>query len=169
MTQYRRMRERAMEQGADGMLPLFLLRDRFSARSYEVSVSRTLAIPQMIRSGVKFSNMVLKRDLREIESSLLQGREDLRMLWDDVEIHSHPKAELIKGIERFDHDPILIDDYPLDEPLPSKPKRFKGERVKGKVAGYKGNYMFFRQGGIMAFRLSEAVGKVLHADEKLER
>lgn len=169
MTQFRRMRERAMEQGADAMLPLFLLKDRFSARSYEVAVSRTLAIPQMVRGNVKLRNTASGKDLAEIGKNLLQAKEDLMMMWEEVEASSHPKAFILEDPGQFKMEPILIDDYPLEEPLPSKPKRYKGDRIKGTVLGFKGNYMFFRQGGILAFRLSEVVGKVLHTDEKLER
>jgi hypothetical protein len=169
MTQFRRMKERAMEQGADAMLPLFLLKDRFSARSYEVAVSRTLAIPQVVRGNVKLRNTTKAKDLSKIGRDLLQVKEDLKMMWEDVEALSHPKAFTLEDPGQFRIDPILIDDYPLSEPLPSKPKRYKGDRIKGTVLGFKGNYMFFRQGGILAFRLSEVVGKVLHTDEKLER
>lgn len=167
MTQYRRMKERAMEQGADGMLPLLLLKDRFSARSYEGAISRMLGLPQMVRSGEKLTNVTKKRDLQVVEGTLLDAREDLKMFWEELVASSHPSAKVIEGPLEFDPGPILIDDYPLEEPLPSKPKRFKGERVKGKVLGFKGTYMFFRQGGIWAYRLSEAPGKVLHTDVEL--
>ncbi len=167
MTQQRRMKERAMEQGADGMLPVLLLKDRFSARSYEGAISRMLAIPQMVRSGVKLTNVSKKRDLNIVGESLMNAREDLKLFWEELFASSHPSTKVIEGPFEFDPGPILIDDYPLEEPLPSKPKRFKGERVKGKVLGFKGNYMFFRQGGIWAYRLSEAPGKVLHTDVEL--
>ena len=85
MTQHRRMRTRAMEQGADGMLPLIILKDRFSARSYEGAISRTLGLPQMVSSYEKVQSTTMKRDLNEISEDLLQIKEELKMFWDDIE------------------------------------------------------------------------------------
>jgi hypothetical protein len=167
MTQFRRMRERAMEQGADAMLPLFLLKDRFSARSYEAAVSKTLAIPQMVRGNVKLRNTASARDLDGIGEGLMQVKEDLKMMWEDVEAISHPKAIVLEDPGQFGMEPIKLNDYPLLEPLPSIPKRFKGERVKGSVLGFKGSYMFFRQGGIWAYRLAEVPGRILHTSDDI--
>ena len=164
MTQHRRMRTRAMEQGADGMLPLIILKDRFSARSYEGAISRTLGLPQMVSSYEKVQSTTMKRDLNEISEDLLQIKEELKMFWDDIEKRSHPKAYLVKGPDELELEPIMIDDYPLEEPLPSKPKRFKGERIRGNIIGVKGNHLFFRQGGLFAYRIGATPGMVLHSD-----
>jgi len=167
MTQFRRMKKRAMEQGADGMLPLLTLKDRFSARAFEGVISKSLGLPQMVRSHTKISNMVKRRDLEETGEDLLQLKSDVMILWDDIVKKVHPEAVAIKEPAEFDHSPILIDDYPLEEPLPSKPKMFKGERITGKVLGFKGSYMLFRQGNIWAYRLAEVPGRVLHSEKDL--
>jgi hypothetical protein len=161
------MKNRAMEQGADGMLPLVVLKDRFSARVYEGAISRALGLPQVVRSHVKLGNMSMRKDLEEVGEDLFQLKEDLIMLWDDAEKKVHSQARLKTGPSDMKEKPILVDDYPLNEPLDSKPKRFKGERVIGKVLGFKGNYMIFREGGIHSFRFIEAVGRVLHTNEDL--
>lgn len=167
MTQHRRMRTRAMEQGADGMLPLLTLKDRYSARAFEGVISKTMGLPQVVRSHVKLANMVKRRDLGEISRDLMQLKEDLLMLMDDIERRADPAAKISKGPAEFKEGPILIDDYPLEEPLPSRPKMFKKERVIGKVLGYKGNYLLFWQGGTFAFRIVETIGRTLHTSEDL--
>lgn len=123
----------------------------------------------MVRSHTKISNMVKKRDLRDVAEDLVQMKNDVIMLWEDILKKAHPDAGVVKGPAEIDHEPILIDDYPLEEPLPSKPKMFKGERTTGKVLGYKGNFLIFRQGNIWAYRLAEVPGRVLHCEEDLSQ
>ena len=111
--------------------------------------------------------MMKKRDLQDVSEDLFQIKNDVIMLWEDIVMKAHPEAGVIKGPGDFDHSPILIDDYPLEEPLPSKPKIFKGERITGKVLGFKGNYLIFRQGNLWAYRLAEVPGRVLSSEKDL--
>lgn len=167
MTQWRRMRTRAMEQGADGMIPILELADRFSARSMEGSISRYLGLPQMVRSETKLKNLITKRDTNRISDDLLSLRDELKRNWDVVMRSAHHDVHISKPPDDLNESPLMIDDYPLQEPLASRPRTFKGERLFGKVLGYKGSYMVFWSGGIWAFRLADAPGTILHSEADL--
>jgi hypothetical protein len=167
MTQLRRMRTRSLEQGADAMLPLILLKDRFSARSFEAIIAQILGLPQMIPSNTKIPGFSRPLDHDEISTSLKKKKQELITLWDRVRDLSDPRAVLLEGPSEYDGDVLINDEIPLVEPLPSTPRRYKGERIRGDLVGFKGNYMIFRQGGLFAYRIGETPGKVVHSDSDI--
>jgi hypothetical protein len=164
MTQLRRVEKRGMEQGADSITPIIVLGDRYSARKVEGRFSRLLGLPQAVSSNAKIGGWArpLRRDemrkaLERFHSVLLEG-------WGEISNRLGSDVKVVRGPDEIEVEPRWLS-YPLKEPLSSAPRRYKGEIVRGKMVGYKGNYMIFRSGGLRAFRIGVTPGSVVYFRE----
>ncbi|MBN1539212.1 MAG: DUF2797 domain-containing protein [Candidatus Thermoplasmatota archaeon] len=166
MTQLRRYRERGLEQGADMILPLLVLGDRYSARKIEERISRFLGLPQAVISGIKLKGWALPPREEEVRKGMLSLKERLMKGWGAMEGNS-PDIHVVRAPDEFEEEAVRLD-YPLKEPLKGVPRIYKGPIVKGKLVGFKGNYMIFDSGGLRAFRIGETPGKVVYFSVGLE-
>ncbi len=128
MTSTIRLRERAIEQGADAVRPLFECRDRREARNLEKETSRRFKIPQEIR---------IKRIARTWTSR--PSQESIG------NVHDHYVGRIAKWKAPFDADLIFLDAYPIGEFPRTAPEVIRtGGLHRGDVIGIKGSYMMFR-------------------------
>jgi hypothetical protein len=128
MTSIGRLRERAIEQGADAVRPLFECLDRREARDLEKETSRRFKIPQEIR---------IKRIASQWTSS--PSRESM------INIHDHYLGRIAKWREPFDADLTFLDAYPIDELPRTAPEVTRTSGLhRGEVVGVKGRYLMFR-------------------------
>jgi hypothetical protein len=167
MTQLRRFEKRGREQGADVILPLLVLGDRFSARVMEWRISQVLGLPQSVPSNVKISGWARARDDRKVSQRLLDLKGFLSQRWDEILDRIGPEIKIEKTPMDFDQGPVALE-YPLEEPIAHPPRRYKRDIVRGEVVGYKGNYLVFREGGIWAWRIGESPGKVVYFSQKVD-
>ncbi|MGA1866551.1 MAG: DUF2797 domain-containing protein [Thermoplasmatota archaeon] len=166
MTQLRRYRERGMEQGADMILPLLVLGDRYSARKMEERISRSLGLPQAVSSREKMKGWSLSLKEDEVRKELLSLKERLVKGWEKVEGRSSD-IKLVMAPDEFEEEAVRLD-YPLKEPLKGVPRAYKGPIVRGDLVGFKGNYMIFDSGGLRAFRMGETPGRVVYFSKELK-
>lgn len=128
MTSAGRLRERAIEQGADAVRPLFECRDRREARTLEKETSMRFKIPQEIRAA-----RVARTWTRRPSEEAMRN------------VHEHYLERIARWREPLGSDIILLDRYPMRE-LPRTPPEAVGtEGVhRGEVLGIKGRFMLFR-------------------------
>jgi hypothetical protein len=128
MTSAGRLRERAIEQGADAVRPLFECRDRREARALEKETSRRFKIPQEIR---------IARVARTW--TVPPSREAMR------HVHEHYLERIARWREPAGADMMFLDQYPMRERPRSPPQADAVEGVhRGEVLGIKGRYVLFR-------------------------
>ena len=167
MTQNRRIEMRAIEQGADGILPLMLLGDRYSARTVERSVSSILGIPQSIHTSVQIESMMRAPSGEELESDLLSTREKVLDHWGDIVsmTSTYPgEVQVLKDPNDLDIS-IYYPEYPLPTPLPHIPKRNKGNIIRGEVVGAKGRFLILISNSLIAHKMNEMIGKIALVNE----
>lgn len=167
MTQLDRYLTRGREQGADMILPLFILNDRYSARFMEKEVSKTLKLPQSVRSGVKLRSWSGPLRMTEQRNALERLKERVVSRWEDINSGLPPSVNVGQGPEGTDIPPAELE-YPLEEPLSAPPMRYRKTVLRGEVLGFKGSYMIFRSGGLRAFRIGELPGSVLYFRDRLK-
>jgi hypothetical protein len=167
LTQLRRFEKRGREQGADVILPLMVLGDRYSCRIMEWRISKLLGLPQSVMSNVKIAGWARARDNRKISQRLLDLKGFVSQRWDDLMETIGPDIKILKPPMDLGQGPVPLD-YPLEEPLPSSPRRYKKDIVRGEVVGYKGNYLVFKAGGLWAWRIGESPGRVVYFSERME-
>jgi hypothetical protein len=166
MTQLRRVATRGREQGADVILPLLVLGDRYSARVMEWRISKLLGLPQSVPSNTKISGWARARDDRKISQRLLDLKGYLSRSWDRILGEIGPEVKVMKTPMEFDQGPIPLE-YPLEEPLSTPPRRYRQDIVRGEVVGYKGNYLVFNANGTWVWRIGESPGRIVYFLEKL--
>ncbi len=164
MTQLRRVEKRGMEQGADSITPMIVVGDRYSARIVEGRFSRLLGLPQAVSSNAKIGSWAKPLRKDEMRNSLERLHNVLAEGWDGISSRLGGEVKVVKGPKAMKVEPVWLS-YPLKEPLSSPPRRYKGEIVRGKVVGYKGNYMIFRSGGLRAFRIGATPGSIVYFRE----
>ncbi|MBN1391013.1 MAG: DUF2797 domain-containing protein [Candidatus Thermoplasmatota archaeon] len=167
MTQLRRFETRGMEQGADVILPLLVLGDRYSARVMEWRISKLLGLPQSVPSSSKISGWGRPRDDAKILKRLSDLKIYLSSRWDEIVSGVGGEVKIEKAPIEFEQGPVILK-FPLEEPLPSPPRRYHNEIVRGDVIGYKGNYLVFRSGGLWAWRIGETPGRIVYFSERLD-
>ena len=164
MTQLRRVVERGTEQGADAILPLLVTKDRHGSRALERIISKRYGIPQAYNPSVILGDMVKPLDVGQMTSTAREMLERIRRDWGSL----RPRDILIEREPlEMDDAPVMLDRYPLEEPLSAKPRRYNGEYIRGKVVGFKGKYMYLRSSGLIAVKMPSLVGKVIHTGERL--
>jgi len=166
MTQLRRVERRGMEQGADSITPIVHLGDRYSARMVEGLFSRLSGLPQAVSSGVKIGGWARPLRKDDMKTAIERLHSELVGNWGGMRHRLSSDVKVVTGPNEIDPEPRWLS-YPLEEPLPSVPRRYKGEIVRGKVLGYKGNYMIFRSGGLRAFRIGVTPGSVVYLQENI--
>lgn len=131
MTSYGRLMERAIEQGADAVRPLFRCRDRREAREWEKETSRRFKLPQEIRTA---------RVARTWTSA--PSREAMR------HVQEHYLERIARWRPPMEAELVFLDGYPMRERPRSAPRPAPtpGEH-RGEVLGIKGRYMIYRDGG----------------------
>jgi hypothetical protein len=128
MTSAGRLRERAIEQGADAVRPLFECGDRREARALEKETSRRFKIPQEI----KISRV----------SRTWTGRPSAEAM---RHVHEHYLARIARWREPVDTELMLLDRYPMRELPRSPPGTAATEGAhRGEVLGIKGRFMLYR-------------------------
>lgn len=128
MTSASRLRERAIEQGADAVRPLFECQDRRQARALEKETSRRYKIPQEIRTA---------RTARAWTGR--PSREAMR------HVQEHYLERISRWREPVEAEIIFLDQYPIRERPRSPPQSVPtpGDH-RGEVMGIKGRHMLFR-------------------------
>jgi hypothetical protein len=128
MTAATRLKERAIEQGADAVRPLFECHNRQEARNLEKETSRRFKVPQNIRAGGIARTLVAP-----------PSRESI------IHVHDHYLHRIARWREPLDKEIIFLDQYPLKGRPRSPPEVVPTEgEHRGTVLGIKGRYMLFR-------------------------
>ncbi len=128
MTSAIRLRERAIEQGADAVRPLFECRDRREARTLEKETSKRFKIPQEIRIK-KIAQTWTSRPSRESMGN----------------VHDHYLGRIARWRETLDAELMFLDSYPMREFPRTAPEVVRtGGLHRGEVLGVKGRFMMFR-------------------------
>jgi hypothetical protein len=131
MTSLRRLRERAIEQGADAVAPMFRCKSRMEARQLEREVSKRFKIRQELRIKTIAKEWTMVPSKEIIENNYDTYRRRIGT-WREV---------MSEGLEHLDH-------YPLRELPTSTPEVACIEGLQlGKVMGIKGRFMIFRRSG----------------------
>lgn len=167
MTQLRRYEKRGREQGADVILPLLVLGDRYSARAMEWKISKLLGLPQSVSSNTKLSGWARARDDNRISQRLLDLKGWVSKGWNEILGQIGPDVKVSRSPMDLEQGPVPLD-YPLEEPLPSSPRGYKNDIVRGEVVGYKGNYLVFRFNGLWAWRIGETPGRVVYFADTID-
>lgn len=166
MTQLRRVMERGTEQGADAIMPLLVTKDRYGSRVLEKIISKRYRVPQAYNPSVILGDMVKPLDVGPMASAAREMLDRIRGDWDSLRPRDIP-------IERtpleMNDAPVILDRYPLEEPLPSTPRRYNGEYIRGEVVGFKGKYAHLRSSGLIAVKMGSLVGKVIHTSDPLDQ
>lgn len=126
MTQARRVTARLREQGADLWFVVARGLDRAGARALERAVSAIDGVPEY-------------RSHRETLPQMARPVD-----WDVVESRAHALAQRLAS--RHPVDPTLhrIDDHPVRQPLPGRPRRIEAHGThRGTWLGMKGNHLFY--------------------------
>ncbi|MFW3146019.1 MAG: DUF2797 domain-containing protein [Thermoplasmatota archaeon] len=166
MTQLARFETRGREQGADLIMPLMVLGDRYSARKVESAVSGYLGLPQSVSSNTKVKGWSQALRTQEQASSLLRLKRLVSEGWESIEERDPEDVNILRSPEDTEIPPVRLT-YPMKEPLEAPPRMYKGPIVRGELIGYKGNYMLFRSGGVRAFRIGITPGSVVYLERSV--
>ncbi len=133
MTSAGRLRERAIEQGADAVRPLFLCHDRQEARGLEKETSRRFKIPQEVRA---------QRIARTWTSPPVRSSME--------NVQEHYLHRIGRWREPLEAELMFLDRYPMRERPRTAPRPVTTPGThRGEVLGIKGRYMIFRdEGGV---------------------
>ncbi|MGA1873919.1 MAG: DUF2797 domain-containing protein [Thermoplasmatota archaeon] len=167
MTQLGRFEKRGREQGADVILPLLVLGDRYSARVMEWRISKLLGLPQSVPSGSKISGWSRPRDDEKTSQRLMDLKGWVSGRWGDLKGTIGPDVKITIPPAEFGQKAVSLR-YPLQEPLTSPPRRYTNDIVRGDVVGYKGNYLVLRSSGLWAWRIGETPGRVVYFSERMD-
>lgn len=130
MTAGTRLRERAIEQGADAVARLAEFPNRLAAREAEKDISRRLRLPQRIRGEQIAEEMAKNPPAFSLKAK-----------------HERMKAALEDRYELLKEEVVLLDQYPgrellMDIPNPRKVDAFGAH--SGTMIGIKGRYLFYQ-------------------------
>ncbi len=130
MTSVGRLRERAIEQGADAVRPLFMCRDRKEARELEKETSRRFKIPQEVRAPRIAGTWTSPPSRSSIEH-----------------VQEHYVKKVGRWREPLNEELTFLDRYPVRELPRTAPRPVSTVGThRGEVMGIKGRYMIFRDG-----------------------
>ena len=162
MTQKRRLEARAREQGADALMSLMILGDRYSARTVERSISSVMGIPQSIHPTNQIGAMMTDPAEEEFRRDLISWKERVLDRWGEISSMISTFPGDIKLLESPEDHPASIHypQYPIPRPLPSKPMRNRSNIIRGEVVGIKGRLLILRSSGLNAYNMAEAVGRI---------
>jgi hypothetical protein len=128
MTSVSRLRERAVEQGADAVRPLFECRNRREARALEKETSRRFKLPQTVRAEAVARTLTVPPSPTAI-----------------AHVEDHYLTRISRWRKPLDEEIIFLDDYPINARPRSLPRAVRVEGPhRGEVMGIKGRYMLFR-------------------------
>ncbi len=143
MTSERRMRKRAVEQGADAYAVIYHARNRLDARNMEKEVSRAYGIRQAHTAREMLSRMRAVPDRNRIKISFTRAVSAMEFLKDI------PELEFLEG-------------YPIELPLRRVPVlRPSALRHVGRVIGVKGRYLVYESSGIYAVDIRDLLGRTI--------
>lgn len=146
MTYAKRIRERVIEQGADAFSIIKIVGNRKEARDLEKKISKVLRIPQS-----QNNENILRRLCFNVNKKGIEYK--FKIL----------KKGLTKKFEIEKMNLIFLEDYPISQPLRSKPRLRKTEGLhKGKVIGIKGKFLIYDANGLNALKLPEVPGRYIH-------
>jgi hypothetical protein len=131
MTGGTRLRERAIEQGADAVVPLIDCPNRLQARQVEKEVARRLRLTQAM-GGKGIAAQILKNPAsEELERRYRIMAEELSRTWK------------VRGDQL-----TILDEYPFREPLDGAPAPVATPGThRGITIGIKGKFLFYRADG----------------------
>ena len=109
MTSVGRLRERAIEQGADAVRPLFMCRDRREARELEKETSRRFKIPQEVRAPRIAATWTSPPSRSSIEH-----------------VQDHYVRKIGRWREPLNEGLVFLDRYPINEPATAPASRDRG-------------------------------------------
>lgn len=153
MTQARRVGARLREQGADLYFVVARGIDRAGARALERAVSAVDGVPE-------------HRSHRETLPQLARPVD-----WSAVEARARALAARLAARHPVDATLHRIDDHPVRQPLPARPRRVQPHgRHRGTWLGMKGNHLFYQEppgpgrldagtGPVAAVKRSDLVGR----------
>ncbi len=143
MTSEKRMRKRAIEQGADAYAVIYHAKNRLDARNTEKEVSRTYGIKQAHTARELLSQMRAVPDSDRIKISFTRAVSAMEFL------KKLPELNFLKG-------------YPIEIPLRRAPVlRPSALRHMGKVIGVKGKYLVYESSGIYAVDVRDLLGRTI--------
>jgi hypothetical protein len=150
MTGAHRLRERAIEQGADAVRPIFECRDRREARTLEKETSKRFKIPQEIR---------IKRIAQTWTSR--PSKESM------ANVHEHYLHRIARWREPMSAELMFLDRYPIDSlPRTAPDVTATGGLHRGEILGIKGRFMMFRpemRGDVRLLDLSDLPARSVRA------
>ena len=162
MTQLSRVRERGMEQGADVILPLVIVKDRYSARALEGWISNRYRAPEALSGQIVLKAMV-RRTAPDISAGIAVSFME-RLRKDQVVMTDICKG---RGIEmgtlprEMPVEPIVLGPYPIPERLEALPRFMPVDVISGEAVGFKGKWMVTREGTLAAFKMPDLVGRLV--------
>ena len=151
MTGGRRLIERGIEQGADAIVPLVLVRGRRSARLLEKDISRRLGATQRITARDFANNLVT----RPSASSYARRYEEV--------------LSQLDGFDTLGADLAVLDHYPMPSSLEEPPRLAETVGThRGKVIGCKGRFMLYEdeEGIARLLDLSSLVSRLVEVRQK---
>jgi hypothetical protein len=139
MTSTGRLKERAIEQGADAVRPIFECRNRMEARALEKETSKRFKIPQ----DIKIKRVAKTWTSRPSKESM-------------ANVHQHYLQRIAQWKEPLESELQYLDEYPITVLPRTAPEvvRTSGQH-RGEVLGIKGRFMMFRPEGRGYVRLLE--------------
>ena len=145
MTSSSRLRERLIEQGADAYFTVGTFRSRKAAREMEKKISSGLSIAQMHRSADLMQELQYGPDYGDIDR-----------------LYSNIAAGIREHFSLSPSDMVTLKDYPIRQPLESKPTYSKLVGVhEGEVIGVKGRMLLYRNDGIRALNMAALPSRVI--------
>ncbi len=151
MTGGSRLIERGIEQGADAIVPLVLVKGRRSARELEKEISRRIGATQRI-SAKEFAGHLVARPSA---SSLNQRYEDALVQLEDY--------------DTIGADLAILDKYPMPPSMESAPELVETVGThRGRVIGCKGRFMLYAdaEGSRRLLDLSSLVSRLAEVRQR---
>ncbi|HVO77992.1 MAG TPA: DUF2797 domain-containing protein, partial [Methanomassiliicoccales archaeon] len=151
MTGGSRLIERGIEQGADAIVPLVLVKGRKSARELEKEISRKLGATQRI-TAKDFAGHLLARP----SASFLEER------YGEI-------LDKLDDYETIGADLAILDKYPMPPSMDSAPELIVTAGAhQGKVIGCKGRFMLYedREGTRRLLDLSSLVSRLVELRQR---
>jgi len=163
MTQAARVRERGAEQGADYMLPLARLSDRYSARALEGWLSSRYRLPQSMNSRTLLMDMARPAPLAAAKEKALSFLERLRREQVTISDITGSRSIRVEALPRdMPDEGVVPGPYPVPGRLDAVPRPIDASIVRGEVVGFKGKWGIVRSNGALAaFRTGDLVGRIV--------
>ncbi len=162
MTQLDRVEERGMEQGADVILPLVQVADRYSARQLEGWISSRYHIPQAFPSKKLLRDLARVTDIelcKDLARDLLERLRKDQLLMGDILKGRGIRVEVMP--REMEMGPLVLGPYPIPPVLEVAPRKVDLDLLKGEIVGVKGKWCVLKNGPALAFKMPDLVGRFI--------